>query len=43
MSMVRNTTVSFLDILPPGMKDTQRHSIPYYRDVKELVQRTCSA
>jgi hypothetical protein len=33
-SMARNTTASFLDMLPPGMKDTQRHSIPNYRDVK---------
>jgi hypothetical protein len=33
-SMARNTTTSFLDMLPPGMKDTQRHSIPNYRDVK---------
>ena len=33
-SMARNTTTSFLDMLPPGMNDTQRHSIPIYRDVK---------
>jgi hypothetical protein len=33
-SMARNTTASFLDMLPPGMNDTQRHSIPIYRDVK---------
>jgi hypothetical protein len=32
--MARNTTTSFLDMLPPGMNDTQRHSIPNYRDVK---------
>ena len=41
-SMARNTTASFLDMLPPGMNDTQRHSIPNYRDVKYLALRTCS-
>ena len=28
-SMTSNTTTSFLDILPPGIEDTRRHSIPY--------------
>src|SRR5579859_997612 len=42
-NMVRNTiAASFLDIMPPEMEYTRRHSIPYYRDVKELVKRTCS-
>lgn len=42
-NMVRSTiAASFLDILPPGMEYTRRHSIPYYRDVKELLLRTCS-
>jgi hypothetical protein len=27
-SMARNRTTSFLDMLPPGMNDTQRHFIP---------------
>jgi hypothetical protein len=28
--------------MPPGMNYTQRHSIPYYRDVKYLALRICS-
>jgi hypothetical protein len=33
-TMTRSTTASFLDILPPGMENTRRQCIPYYRDVK---------
>jgi hypothetical protein len=32
--MTRSTTASFLDIMPPGMENTRRQSIPYCRDVK---------
>ena len=38
-SMARNTTTSFLDMLPPGMNDTRRHSIPNYRDGRR--RRVC--
>src|SRR5260370_28844411 len=41
-SMARNTTASFLDILPPGMTDTRRHCIPNYRDVKYPDLRACT-
>jgi len=33
-TITSKTTASFLDILPPGMENTRRHSIPNYRDVK---------